>query len=82
MEEKDLKVSKNILWNFTGKSYELDAEINIGSAKKVGINFLKSEGKQSVFSYDVASNTLSFDWTKSGHTNFHERVSKCIIGGS
>ena len=73
LEEKDLKVSGNHSLDFSGESYELEAEISLGSAKKVGINLLKSGAEESSLMYDVNSSTLSFDRKKSGNVDFDER---------
>ena len=69
----NLSVTGTLPLDFTGESYELEAEITVGSAKTVGIQLLKSEGEVSVLTYDVATKMLSFDRTKSGNVSFSDR---------
>lgn len=59
--------------DFTGESYELEAEINVGSAVKLGLRLLMSEGESSVLTYDAAIQVLSFDRTRSGNVSFSNR---------
>ena len=58
---------------YAGESYELEADVALGSAKKVGIRLLKSGAEESVLTYDVATQTLSFDRTRSGDVSFSDR---------
>ena len=73
MTKTNLTVNGIVPVNFTGESYEVDAEISIGSAKKFGLNLLVSEGEASILTYDVATRRLSFDRTKSGNISFSDR---------
>lgn len=69
----NLTVTGMVPLDFTGESYELEAEISFGPAKKVGIQLLKSGDETSTLLYDVATGTLSFDRTKSGNVSFSDR---------
>jgi fructan beta-fructosidase len=60
---------------FAGESYELDADIALGTAGKISLHLLKSGAEQSVLTYDVATQTLAFDRTKSGKVAFSDRFS-------
>jgi fructan beta-fructosidase len=73
MTRTNLTVNGTLPLDFTGESYELEAEMKIGSAKKIGIQLLKSESEVSVLTYDVATKKLSFDRTKSGNVGFSDR---------
>ncbi len=69
----NLTVSGPMPLDFTGESYELEAEIALGSAKQVSILLLKSGDETSTLTYDAATSTLSFDRTKSGNVGFSDR---------
>ena len=69
----NLPVTGTMPLTFTGESYELETEITLGSAKRVGIHLLKSGDETSTLLYDVATSTLSFDRTKSGNVSFSDR---------
>jgi fructan beta-fructosidase len=58
---------------YAGESYELAADVTLGSAKKVGIRLLKSGDEESILTYDVVTQTLSFDRTHSGNVSFSDR---------
>lgn len=66
-------VTGTVPLTFAGEHYELEATIAVGSARKVGIRLLKSIGEESVLTYDAATQTLSFDRTKSGNVTFSDR---------
>jgi fructan beta-fructosidase len=59
--------------DFTGESYELETDIKLGSATKVGLKLFVSNGEESVLTYDIATKRLSFDRTKSGNIGFSDR---------
>jgi fructan beta-fructosidase len=68
-----IRVSGSETIGTPGEAYELTADIKMGSAKKVGMRFLKSEGEATVLTYDVATGMLSLDRTQSGKVNFSDR---------
>jgi fructan beta-fructosidase len=77
IEQKNLVVNagKNIdakMLNFSTNSYILNLKINLKNAKGFDINLLKSGDEKSIISYDVATETLSFDRSKSGNVSFHK----------
>ncbi|MBO0940000.1 glycoside hydrolase family 32 protein [Fibrella sp. HMF5335] len=69
----NMTVDKPTPLGYAGESYELEATITVGSAKKVGIRLLKSGAEESVLTYDTATQTLSFDRTHSGNVTFSDR---------
>lgn len=73
MVRTNLTVNGRQPLNFTGESYELEAEVEVGSAAKFGLRLLVSEGESSVLTYDAATQTLSFDRTRSGNVAFSDR---------
>lgn len=58
---------------FRGNCYEMELRIDVGSAQKVGVNFLKSATEQTRIEFDAKTGLLSLDRTKSGNTGFHQR---------
>ena len=73
LEKQNLRVANAITLEMKGEAYELTTEIRMGSAKKVGIRLLKSEGEETVLTYDTATGKLSLDRTKSGNVSFSDR---------
>ncbi|MCY7352019.1 MAG: glycoside hydrolase family 32 protein [Cytophagaceae bacterium] len=69
----NLNVTGTVSLDFSGESYELQTEIALGSAKKIGIQLLKSGDETSTLTYDVATSTLYFDRTRSGNVAFSDR---------
>ncbi len=53
--------------------YRLVLDIKLLTSKGFALNLLKNGDEKSVLSYDVATETLSFDRTKSGKIDFSER---------
>ncbi len=72
-EKSDVKVNGIEAIDMSGESYELTTDITLGTAQKVGINLLKSEGEESRLIYDVGSGVLAFDRTESGNVTFSDR---------
>jgi fructan beta-fructosidase len=64
------KLSKN-----NTNSYRLQLIINLLNSKGFDLELLKNGVNSSILSYDVATETLSFDRTKSGNVDFHKRFS-------
>ncbi len=52
-----------------GRTFQLKAEIPLGSAREVGWRILESDGNQTVISYDPKAQKLFFDRTHSGLAN-------------
>jgi fructan beta-fructosidase len=52
-----------------GRAFQLKTEIPLGSAREVGWRILKSDGNQTVISYDRKARKLFFDRTHSGLMN-------------
>lgn len=75
-EEISLKVNEAIsskIASSSGNSYRLKLSINLSNAKGFDLDLLKNDNEMSVLSYDVATQMLSFDRTKSGKVDFHKR---------
>ena len=53
--------------------YRLVLDIKLLTSKGFALNLLKNGDEKSVLSYDVATETLSFDRTQSGKIDFSER---------
>lgn len=71
LSTSDLAAGKTL--EMEGNAYRLTLTLDLADAKGFSIDLLKNEGESSVLSYDVASQTLSFDRTKSGKVAFHEK---------
>ena len=69
----NIAVEKTMPLAYAGESYELEADITLGSAKKVGFRLLKSGTEESILTYDVATQLLSLDRTHSGNVTFSDR---------
>ena len=54
------------------ESYEIEAELEPGSASEIGFHVLKGDGSQTVVGIAPASNTLFVDRTNSGDVFFSE----------
>jgi fructan beta-fructosidase len=63
-EAKTLEMKSN--------SYRLNLTIDLANSKGVSIDLLKNGEEKSVLSYDVATQKLSFDRTKSGKVDFNK----------
>jgi fructan beta-fructosidase len=59
--------------NFKGNVYELELEIEPGTAKAAGIKLLKSKEEETVLKYDAESKQFLFDRTKSGNVSFNKK---------
>lgn len=64
VEPKTLEMKSN--------SYRLTLTIDLANSKGFSIDLLKNGEEKSVLNYDVASQKLSFDRTKSGKVNFNK----------
>ena len=62
---KTIEMSKN--------SFRLNITIEIGDSKGFSVDLLSNGEEKSVLSYDVVSQKLSFDRTKSGKTDFNKK---------
>ena len=71
LSASDLAAGKTL--DMESNSYRLTLTLDLADAKGFSIDLLKNEGESSVLSYDVASQILSFDRTKSGKVAFHEK---------
>ena len=70
LSPSDLASGKTI--EMDGNSYRLSLTIDLTEAKGFSIDLLQNEGESTVLTYDVASEVLAFDRTKSGNVTFHE----------
>lgn len=68
------KLSSKLAKNNTN-TYLLQLIINLLNAKGFDLALLKNGINSSILSYDVATETLSFDRTMSGNVDFHKRFS-------
>lgn len=71
----NLRVNGTLPLDVAGESYELEAELSPGQARKVGFRLLKSAGEESVITFDVENRVLAFDRTRSGNVGFNKRFS-------
>jgi fructan beta-fructosidase len=55
---------------FSGKTYELIAELDAGDAEKVGFKVRKGENEETIIGYDVQQQELYVDRTNSGEVDF------------
>jgi fructan beta-fructosidase len=66
----EVKPNKNILNNFSGGSYEIDAEFELGTAKKFGFELRKSGSQQTSVFYDTEQSKIFVDRTHAGNMFF------------
>ncbi|MEZ4900734.1 MAG: GH32 C-terminal domain-containing protein [Spirosomataceae bacterium] len=57
----------------SSNTYRLKLTINLLDSKGFALNLLQNDNEKSILSYDVATETLSFDRTQSGQVGFHPR---------
>ncbi len=57
----------------TQNCYRLNLDINLGTSKGFDLEVLKTQEHHLLISYDVDSNILSLDRTRSGKVDFHKR---------
>lgn len=77
-EKLSLKVGDKLnskLAKSNNNAYRLQLTINLLNSKGFDLELLKNDANSSILSYDVATETLSFDRTKSGNVDFHKRFS-------
>ncbi len=60
---------------FKGEVFDLTVEIQPKQTKSVMLNVLQSQDESTAIRYDVATQELSLDRTRSGQVNFHPRFS-------
>ena len=56
--------------NIRGETYEIEAQLEPGSASEIGFRLRKGDGVETVVGIVPASNTVFFDRTKSGDVSF------------
>lgn len=62
----------NLLSDVQLRTYELECEIEINDAEEVGFKLRKSDLEETIVGYNVQSETLFIDRTRSGESGFHE----------
>lgn len=70
---KNQTVASEYLVPFKGYIFDLSAEIQLQQAKAVTLKVFQSKDEETVIRYDVATQELSLDRTRSGLVNFHPR---------
>ena len=60
---------------FKGEVFDLTLEIQPQQAKVVTLNVFQSQGETTAIRYDVSTQELSLDRTRSGQVDFHPRFS-------
>jgi fructan beta-fructosidase len=55
----------------TGDTFEIEAQIEIGTAREAGLRLRVGDGRHTTVGYDVQTQTLFVDRTQSGQTDFH-----------
>ncbi len=69
---KASELSATKILDMPGNSYRLNLMIDVANTKGFSIDLLKNGEEKSVLSYDVASQKLLFDRTKSGKVDFNK----------
>ncbi len=72
MKAPDLKAGV-VLKMDAGNSYRLNLTIELDEAENFSVKLLNNEMEESVLAYDVVTNKLTLDRTKSGKVDFHEK---------
>ena len=67
------ELSKEKTIEMPGNSYRLAVSIDLANAKGISIDLLKNDEEKSVLTYDVMTQMLSFDRTKSGKIDFNKK---------
>lgn len=63
---------KNILKNYSGNSYEIEAEFELGTAEEFGFKLRKSASEDTEVSYNVKNQNISLNRANSGIVSFNE----------
>jgi fructan beta-fructosidase len=71
-EEALISANRNLLNGISGDRFEIEAEIEVGSAQQFGFKLRMSENEETVIGYDTARQLLFVDRSKSGNASFHE----------
>ncbi|AEI40576.1 glycoside hydrolase family 32 protein [Paenibacillus mucilaginosus] len=61
----------NILSSEKSGTFEIECELELGSATEVGLKLRQSESEETVVGYNASAQTLFIDRTRSGETGFH-----------
>lgn len=80
IKTETLALSKNYVLNSkfgekTQNSYRLNLEIDLNSSKGFDLKLLKFDNQYLLLSYDISTNQLTVDRTKSGKVDFNKRFS-------
>ncbi len=70
---KASELSKEKTIEMPGNSYRLGISIDLANAKGISIDLLKNDEEKSVLTYDLMTQMLSFDRTKSGKIDFSKK---------
>ncbi|GHB53252.1 glycoside hydrolase family 32 protein [Persicitalea jodogahamensis] len=71
MKAPDLKAG--VILKMDGNSYHLNLTIELAEAENFRVKLFSNEKEASILAYDIATNQLTFDRTKSGNIAFHKK---------
>lgn len=71
LSENELKSGKNI--EMENNSYHLNLTIDLANLKGFSVELLKNQEENNILSYDLATQILTFDRTKSGVIDFNKK---------
>jgi fructan beta-fructosidase len=67
-----IQPDKNILKNYSGDSYEIEAEFELGTAEEFGFKLRKSDAEETIVSYKTKYSGIYVDRSHSGKVLFNE----------
>ena len=75
-----IQPNTNILHDFSGACYEIDAEFNLGTAKKFGFKIRKSDSEATSVFYDTKLKNIFLDRTHAGNMSFNTEIPNISSG--
>ncbi|MCM8711844.1 glycoside hydrolase family 32 protein [Clostridium sp. SYSU_GA19001] len=72
INNKVISPDKNILKGYSGESYEIVAEFELGTAEEFGFKLRKSDSEETTVSYNTKNKNISLNRVNSGEVSFSE----------
>lgn len=72
---KNKAITDSYILPFKGEVFDLTVELQVVQAKSLALNVLESGSEATTLRYDMATQELSLDRTRSGQVDFHPRFS-------
>ncbi|WP_139902300.1 glycoside hydrolase family 32 protein [Clostridium thermarum] len=76
IKDETITPEKNILKKYSGDSYEIIAEFELGTAEEFGFKLRKSDSEETVVSYNTKLKNISVNRANSGNVSFNENFKR------